>query len=324
MTISIVTGGAGFIGSHIVEKLLQLEHMVVVIDNEYSDNDNFHWRKDTLNVNIDITDYKGLKQAFTGADYIFHCAAEARIGPAIENPVNALNINTIGTCNVLQCAREVKAKKVLYSSTSSGYGLNEAPNVETQPDDCLNPYSVSKVNGEKLCKMYTDLFGLETVIFRYFNVYGNRQPIKGQYAPVIGIFLRQLENDQELTIVGDGEQRRDFVNVKDVVQANILAATKELDDSALGQVYNVGTGVNYSVNEIAKMISDFTVNIDARPGEAKETLAHISRIKGTLGWEPTIKVEDWISEQLTPEIPPQNENPIRRSFDKIKNWLYGE
>ena len=147
MTISIVTGGAGFIGSHIVEKLKRLDHMVVVIDNEYSDNDNFHWRKDTLNVNIDITDYKALKQACTGADYIFHLAAEARIGPAIENPVNAVNINTIGTCNVLQCAREVGAKKVLYSSTSSGYGLNEAPNVETQPDDCLNPYSVSKIAG---------------------------------------------------------------------------------------------------------------------------------------------------------------------------------
>ena len=171
--------------------------------------------------------------------------------------------------------------------------------------------------------MYTDLFGLETVIFRYFNVYGNRQPIKGQYAPVIGIFLRQLENDQELTIVGDGEQRRDFVNVKDVVQANILAATKKLDKDAIGQVYNVGSGINYSVNEIASMISDFTVNIEARPGEAKETLAHISRIKGTLGWEPTIKVEDWISEQLTPEIIPENENPIRRTFNKFTNWLYG-
>ena len=169
MTISIVTGGAGFIGSHIVEELKRLDHMVIVIDNEYSDNDNFHWRKDTLNVNLDITDYKGLKNAFTGADYVFHLAAEARIGPAIENPVNAVNINTIGTCNVLQCAREVGAKKVLYSSTSSGYGLNEAPNIETQPDDCLNPYSVSKIAGEKLCKMYTDLYGLKTIVFRYFN-----------------------------------------------------------------------------------------------------------------------------------------------------------
>ena len=261
MTISIVTGGAGFIGSHIVEKLKQLEHMVVVIDNEYSDNDNFHWRKDTLNVNIDITDYKALKKACTGADYIFHLAAEARIGPAIENPVNALNINTIGTCNVLQCAREVGAKKVLYSSTSSGYGLNEAPNIETQPDDCLNPYSVSKIAGEKLCKMYTDIYGLNTIIFRYFNVFGERAPRKGQYAPVTGIFLRQKAAGEPLTIVGDGEQRRDYIYVKDVANANVMAAISNPDDDAYGQVYNVGSGKNYSVNEIASFISDDTINI---------------------------------------------------------------
>ena len=298
MTISIVTGGAGFIGSHIVEKLLQLEHMVVVIDNEYSDNDNFHWRKDTLNVNLDITDYKGLKQAFTGADYIFHLAAEARIGPAIENPVNALNINTIGTCNVLQCAREVGAKKVLYSSTSSGYGLNDAPNVETQPDDCLNPYSVSKIAGEKLCKMYTDLYGLNTIIFRYFNVFGERAPRKGQYAPVTGIFLRQKAAGEPLTIVGDGEQRRDYIYVKDVANANIMAAISNPDDDAYGQVYNVGSGKNYSVNEIASFISDDTINIPPRIGEARNSLANIEKIQKTFAWKPEVDVEQWIKTQL--------------------------
>ena len=298
MTISIVTGGAGFIGSHIVEKLKRLDHMVVVIDNEYSDNDNFHWRKDTLNVNIDITDYKALKKAFTGADYIFHCAAEARIGPAIENPVNALNINTIGTCNVLQCAREVGAKKVLYSSTSSGYGLNEAPNVETQPDDCLNPYSVSKIAGEKLCKMYTDLYGLNTIIFRYFNVFGERAPRKGQYAPVTGIFLRQKAAGEQLTIVGDGEQRRDYIYVKDVANANIMAAISNPDDDAYGQVYNVGSGKNYSVNEIASFISDDTINIPPRVGEARNSLANIDKIQKTFAWKPEMNVEEWIKTQL--------------------------
>jgi len=298
MTISIVTGGAGFIGSHIVEKLKRLDHMVVVIDNEYSDNDNFHWRKDTLNVNIDITDYKALKKAFTGADYIFHCAAEARIGPAIENPVNALNINTIGTCNVLQCAREVGAKKVLYSSTSSGYGLNEAPNIETQPDDCLNPYSVSKIAGEKLCKMYTDLYGLNTIIFRYFNVFGERAPRKGQYAPVTGIFLRQKAAGEPLTIVGDGEQRRDYIYVKDVANANIMAAISNPDDYAYGQVYNVGSGKNYSVNEIASFISDDTINIPPRIGEARNSLANIDKIKKTFAWKPEVDVETWIKDQL--------------------------
>ena len=298
MTISIVTGGAGFIGSHIVEKLKQLDHMVVVIDNEYSDNDHFHWRKDTLNVNVDITDYKTLKKAFTGADYVFHLAAEARIGPAIENPVNALNINTIGTCNVLQCAREVKAKKVLYSSTSSGYGLNEAPNIETQPDDCLNPYSVSKIAGEKLCKMYTDLYGLNTIIFRYFNVFGERAPRKGQYAPVTGIFLRQKAAGEPLTIVGDGEQRRDYIYVKDVANANLMAAISNPDDDAYGQVYNVGAGKNYSVNEIASFISDDTINIPPRIGEERNSLANIDKIQKTFAWKPEMNVEEWIKTQL--------------------------
>ena len=298
MTISIVTGGAGFIGSHIVEKLKALDHMVVVIDNEYSDNDNFHWRKDTLNVKIDITDYKGLKKAYTGEDYIFHLAAEARIGPAIENPVNALNINTIGTCNVLQCAREVGAKKVLYSSTSSGYGLNEAPNIETQPDDCLNPYSVSKIAGEKLCKMYTDLYGLNTIIFRYFNVFGERAPRKGQYAPVTGIFLRQKAAGESLTIVGDGEQRRDYIYVKDVANANVMAAISNPDDDAYGQVYNIGSGKNYSVNEIASFISDDTINIPPRIGEARNSLANIDKIQKTFAWKPEVDVEEWIKTQL--------------------------
>ena len=272
--------------------------MVIVIDNEYSDNDNFHWRKDTLNVDIDITDYKGLKNAFTGADYVFHLAAEARIGPAIENPVNALNINTIGTCNVLQCAREVGAKKVLYSSTSSGYGLNEAPNVETQPDDCLNPYSVSKIAGEKLCKMYTDLYGLKTIVFRYFNVFGERAPRKGQYAPVTGIFLRQKAAGEPLTIVGDGEQRRDYIYVKDVANANVMAAISNPDDDAYGQVYNVGSGKNYSVNEIASFISDDTINIPPRIGEARNSLANIDKIRKTFAWKPEMNVEEWIKTQL--------------------------
>ena len=297
MTISLVTGGAGFIGSHIVEQLISLGHEVVVVDNEYSDNENFYWRKDTYNVNIDITD-KALKNAFTNVDYVFHLAAEARIGPAIENPVNAVNINTIGTCNVLQCAREAGVKKVMYSSTSSGYGLNTSPNIETQPDDCLNPYSVSKVAGEKICKMYTDLYGLKTVIFRYFNVFGERAPKKGQYAPVIGIFLRQLAAGEKLTIVGDGEQRRDFVYVKDVANANIMAALSNADEEAYGQVYNVGSGKNYSVNDIASFISNDTINIPERIGEARNSLANINKIYKTFAWKPQTDVETWIRKQL--------------------------
>jgi UDP-glucose 4-epimerase len=186
----------------------------------------------------------------------------------------------------------------MYSSTSSAYGLNTSPNVETQPDDCLNPYSVSKVNGEKLCRMYTSLYGLPTIIFRYFNVYGERQPLKGQYAPVVGIFLRQMKSGESLTIVGDGNQRRDFTHVSDVVNANILGATKEIDSEMYGQVFNVGTGNNYSVNQVSRMISNNTINIVPRPGESRVTLANNQKLRKTFGWEPTIKLEEWIAKNI--------------------------
>ena len=295
---SLVTGGAGFIGSHIVDKLLDMGHEVVVIDNEYSDNDSFNWRDGCENHVADICDYEKTRPLYDGVDFVFHTAAEARIGPAIENPINAVYINTVGTATVLQCSREAGVKRVMYSSTSSAYGLDNGNiNVETQPNDCLNPYSVSKVSGEKLCSMYTKLFDLKTVIFRYFNVYGERSPLKGQYAPVIGIFLRQRGDNESLTIVGDGEQRRDFTHVSDVVQANILAATVDADKKVYGLVYNVGNGVNYSINEIADSISDNQVNIPPRVGESRITLANNSRLKTTFGWEPKVNLMEWISEQ---------------------------
>jgi UDP-glucose 4-epimerase len=277
---------------------LKLDHEVVVIDNEYSDaHDQFYWNDKAQNYKYDIRDYENTRPLYDGVDYVFHIAAEARIQPAILNPIEAVSINSVGTCTVLQCSREAGVKRVVYSSTSSGYGMNQSPNIETQPDDCLNPYSVSKVSGEKLCKMYTNLYGLPTILFRYFNVYGERQPLKGQYAPVVGIFLRQRAVGEPLTIVGDGNQRRDFTHVRDVVQANILAATKEVDSDAFGQLYNVGTGNNYSINQIARMISDNTINIAPRPGESRVTLANNQKLRRTFGWEPTIKLDDWINGQ---------------------------
>jgi len=297
---SLVTGGAGFIGSNLVDRLLALGHEVIVIDNEYSDaHDQFYWNEQAQNYHYDIRDYDRTRHLYDGVDYVFHIAAEARIQPAIENPIEAVSINSVGTCTVLQCAREAGVKRVMYSSTSSAYGLkNELPNVETQPDDCLNPYSISKTNGEKLCSMYTELFGLPTVIFRYFNVYGERQPLRGQYAPVVGIFLRQRDAGEPLTIVGDGEQRRDFTYVGDVVNANVMAAISNPEEGAFGQVYNVGCGKNYSVNELAAMISDNTVNIPPRPAEARLSLANNSKLYETFGWKPRMKLEDWIAAQL--------------------------
>ena len=161
------------------------------------------------------------------------------------------------------------------------------------PDDCLTPYSVTKVAGEKLCKMYTDLFNLETVTFRYFNVYGERHPIKGQYAPVVGIFIRQKNNNEDLTIVGDGLQTRDFTHVSDIIRANILAADLT-NKKPVGKVINLGTGTNSSILEIAKMVSDKYVFMPARLGEVRDTLADIGKAKKLLGWSPTIRVQDWI------------------------------
>jgi len=299
---SIVTGGAGFIGSHIVDELLKLGHEVIVIDNESAIvHEKFYYNEKATYHKLDIADYGSTRTLYNDIDYVFHCAAESRIQPAIENPLLAVRTNTLGTATVLQCAREAKVKRVMYSSTSSAYGLsNEPPLKETMPDDCLNPYSVSKVSGEKLCKMYSDLFDLETVIFRYFNVYGPREPLKGPYAPVVGLFLRQMKAGEPLTIVGDGQQRRDFTHVVDIVSANIKAMQhKNCDwDSISGRVFNVGTGRNNSVIELAQMISDTVKFIPPRPAESRVTLADNSRLKEHLGWSSTKRIEDYIKENL--------------------------
>ena len=293
---SLVTGAAGFIGSNLVDYLLCKGQTVVCVDNESANNDKFHWNDRTINVNVDITDYKGMKNVLNGVDYVFHLAAESRLQPAIENPIRAVTKNRVGTTVMLQCAREAAVKRFIYSSTSSGYGNNPYPNVETQPDDSLNPYSASKVAAEKFCKMYTDLYGLETVVLRYFNVFGERSPTRGQYAPVIGIFQRQRDAGQPLTIVGDGSQRRDFVYVKDVARANYLASIMPLKGCA-GEVFNVGSGKCYTVQEIADAISDNQTYIPKRTGEMDTTFANIDKIGDVIGWKPEVDVIDWIHGQ---------------------------
>jgi UDP-glucose 4-epimerase len=295
----LVTGGAGFIGSNIVNRLIELGAFVRVIDNESSDaHEKFYWNEQAENHKLDITDYENTKKLYENIDYVIHTAAEARIQPAILNPLLAVKSNVLGTATVLQCSREAKVARVVYSSSSSGYGRNPTPNSEDQKDDCLNPYSVSKIAGEKLCAMYSNLFNLETVVFRYFNVYGKNQPLKGVYAPVIGIFLKQFANGDPLTIVGDGTKKRDFTNVQDVVEANLLACSSGLKDYEFGSIINIGTGTNYSINEIARMISNNSTYIPDRIGEAKETKAHISKAKKILGWEPTAVLREYLREEL--------------------------
>ena len=191
--------------------------------------------------------------------------------------------------NVLEVARKSDIKNVVFSSTAAIYGLTDKVCVETDTPDPLNPYSVSKLAGEHLMKMYNDLYGINTVSLRYFNVYGPRQSNTGQYAPVVGIFQKQKEQHSALTIVGDGKQTRDFIHVSDVAEANILVS----ESDATG-VYNVGTGIEYSVNQIADMISDVQRNIPPRVGEARRSLADSSKLQ-SLGWKPQIKLEDWVN-----------------------------
>lgn len=294
---ALVTGGAGFIGSNLVDELVSQGHTVICIDDESAEsNSEFYYNDKAVNMNFSIRDFVLLNNVCKKykPEWIFHLAAESRIQPTIERPQDACQTNFVGTCNVLEAARNCGAR-VMYSSTSSAYGMNEPPQCELMERDCLNPYSVTKVAAEDLCKMYYTLFGVETIIFRYFNVYGNRQPVKGQYAPVIGIFLRQRAADEPMTIVGDGKRRRDYLNVKDAVNANIKAA-QCTNESALGQVFNIGTGMNYSILDLTQMIGGPVKHIEDRPGEAKITLANINKAKRILGWKPQVTLESYIDE----------------------------
>lgn len=296
---SLVTGGAGFIGSNLVDALIDLGHKVIVIDNESSEcHDKFYWNPKAENYKYDICDYDLIAPLFEEVQYVFHLASDARIQPAILSPRKSIESNVSGTANVIELSRQNNIKRFIYSSTSSAYGTKNAiPNFEDQQPDPLTPYSSAKVFGEHLCKIYNSLYGLNTISLRYFNVYGSRQPLKGQYAPVIGLFLKQKLEERPLTIVGDGEQRRDFTYIGDVVNANILAATAVLQDSDYGQVYNIGTGINYSINEIAKAISNNVEFVEKRPGESFATLADNNKAKISFGWQPTKILLDWIKEK---------------------------
>ena len=296
MITSLVTGGCGFIGSHIVDRLIGLGHKVVVIDDlsapeneEFYFNEKAHyWKKD-----ISKDDCESI---FSGVDYVFHLAARSRIQPTIGNPGECFEVNTVGTQRVLEWSRMYSVKKIIYSSTSSLYGhQNSIPFQPNMPSDCLNPYSMSKWMGEQVCKLYSQMYDVKSVVLRYFNVYGPREPIKGEYAPVIGLFKRQKAAGNPMTIVGDGSQRRDFTYIDDVVDANICAMNNFDVDLGFG-IYNIGTGKNYTISEIAAMIGGKTISIEKRPAEVYETLADISESQKDLRWSPNHDLSDKIKE----------------------------
>ncbi|NBW56733.1 NAD-dependent epimerase/dehydratase family protein [bacterium] len=300
--VSLVTGGCGFIGSHIVDTLVNTCHKVKVIDDESAtSNEIFYKNPKAEYFKVSINNYNDILPIFKGVDYVFHLASESRIGTSLENPALACLTNVVGTCNVLQAATNSMVRKVVYSSTSACYGLkNKCPMKETMPNDNLNPYSLTKLAGEELVQMYYKIWGLPTVALRYFNVYGERMPTTGIYAPVLGIFLRQKKARQPITVVGNGSQKRDFVYVGDIVTANINAAAIT-DKSIFGQAFNIGTGKNISILEIAKLIESDPAKIKFLPpriGEAQNTKADISKAKKYLHYKPSLQVADWISRQL--------------------------
>ena len=290
----VVVGGAGFIGSNIVDKLVEQNHEVVIIDNLSTGKSENVNPKAKLCV-VDIMkphNAECLVDCMKGADTVFLLAAKARVQPSIENPVEYETNNTIGTLNVLKCASDAGVRRVVYSASSSAYGNTEKlPSKESDPVNPLSPYGAQKYYGEVMCKMFSEVYGLETVSLRYFNIYGERQNVGGAYAMVIGIFVDQLLNGKPMTIRGDGEQRRDFTYVGDVVNANILASQSE--NVGNGEVINIGNGDNRSINDIADMIGGDKVNVEPVI-EPKATLADNSKAEKLLGWKPTQNIEDWI------------------------------
>lgn len=296
MKKALVTGGAGFIGSNLVDLLLERDYEVIVVDNQSANSHTeYYWNEKTKNYKIDLnSNVNALTELCKGCDYIFHLAADVSIPYCIEHPNNSYLNNVGSLCSVLEAARHAQVDKVVFSSTAAIYGLTNNVCVENDIPDPLNPYSVSKLAGEHLMKMYYDLYNVKTVTLRYFNVYGPRQPKSGQYAPVIGIFSQQKNDGKTLTVVGDGLQTRDFVHVSDIAFANLTVAEKDVDN--YGQVYNVGTGRPISVKKIASMFSDDIVHLPPRPAEARHSSANISKIKRTYGWEPKVNLEEWIKE----------------------------
>ena len=290
----IVTGGAGFIGSNLVDRLILDGHEVIILDNlssGYEENINkmadFH--------QIDISNNESNNKIISlmqNVDTVFHLAAMARVQPSIDEPVKYEINNSIGTINMLKCAVDAKVRRFVYSASSSAYGnATKMPLNENDKTDPISPYAMQKFYGEVACKMFANVYNIETVSLRYFNVYGERQSMEGAYALVVAAFAKMRLNNQPLTIRGDGNQKRDFTYVQDVVSANILASNSDAVGS--GEVLNIGNGSNHSVNDIANMIGGEKINIDPVI-EPRETLADNSLAKKLLGWKPEGDIEKWI------------------------------
>ena len=290
----VVTGGAGFIGSNLVDKLVSQGHEVHVIDNFISgkkENCNENARYHDIDIS-NVTNLNIIKKVLDKCDTVFHCAALARVQPSIFNPIKYEINNTMGIVNMLKCSVDMGVRRFVYSASSSAYGsTKKLPSKESDNPNPISPYANQKYYGELCCKMFSKVYNLETVSLRYFNVYGERQNLGGAYATVVGIFLNQLMNKNPLTINGDGNQRRDFTYVGDVVSANILAAKSK--NVGKGEVINIGNGENISINELAESIGGEVI-FNEPLNEPFANLADINKAKKLLDWEPKTNLISWI------------------------------
>lgn len=291
---ALVTGGAGFIGSNLVDELIRLGHEVIVIDNESAfSSSKVHWNNSSENYKVDAANYDLTRHLYEGVDWVFNLAATARMQQSINNPLGVVKNNVDSVATVLQCSVEAKVSKVINSSTSSAYGDYSIGDNEDAPNNCLNGYSLSKAFGEDLLQIYSQLYGLTGYNLRYFNVYGPREPIEGHYATVVGKFIKQAKEEKPLTIVGDGAQVRNFTDVRDVVAANIAIAEANLDHKYNGTLFNVAGNDNLSIQELANSISTNQTYIPPRKGEHKYSKANTDKIKNVVGWEPRHKLSSW-------------------------------
>lgn len=295
---SIITGGAGFVGSNLTDHLVRIGHKVIILDNFVTgkkSNLSHHKKKNVKIIKIDISQNKNLDKYFKGIDYVFHLAGLAEIVPSIKNPKKYFVNNVNGTLNVLEASRKVKIKKFIYAASSSCYGEpKKFPTSEKDKIDLKHPYALTKFMGEEIVMNYASQFRMPNISFRFFNVYGPRLNTSGQYSAVMGNFLSQTKNKKPLTIVGDGKQTRDFIHVDDLANAFI----KVIKSKLIKKIYNLGSGKRTSINTIAKIFGGKRKFIPLRPGEPKNSLANISKLKKDINWKPKISIEKGIKKLL--------------------------
>jgi len=306
---SVVTGGAGFIGSNLVDQLVRKGHKVTVLDNFSTGrrtNLLHHTKKNVKIIKIDISENKRLDKYFKGVNYVFHLAGLADIVPSITNPSGYFQTNVKGTLNILEAAKKTNIKKLIYAASSSCYGIPDKYPIDEQSKiDPKYPYALSKFLGEQLVLHWAKVYNMPNVSLRFFNSYGPRSRTTGAYGAVFGVFLAQKLARKPLTIVGDGKQTRDFIHVYDLVDA-IIKATKK---GKHGEVYNLGSGKETSVNFIADKIGGKKINIPKRPGEPDRSLADITKIKKQLSWKPKITTSKGI-QMLLKNINNWKEAPV--------------